>query len=571
MHVHPVFYMMILFLLLPVMANLSSNTFGKDDYTSLLSGLSVADDWKNVIGQNLYRNMIIHNREFANVYNNITFPDIPTSYDYQRSYIGKNKYTSYNLTASVELLLCIDKGLASKCSYTTRLNVDMQSGTAKRIYSVVKYNNERHSLSSWYDNQYSSSSTTMPGSDMLLTPTGLIDTAYKRAIPLSSIETCYNNSNMQDCQVYSNLTYAASVADNNIYPISPQCFINYMKSYANPASNFDFPTVACNNVSYAVYEDPGFIAGGPLVLEIYNVWNDLNVAIAGYNTPTTSSPAVTNIDYLPNSILHEYYLLYKTIDSTYNRSNIANYTDATRILNDTVNQAISKLYRTNNIDPGLDYIVNFTVASTRNVFVHTSTNAARYLAERPFGGEVTKLSNLLGSRLGNVVPQYIKTRQYCLHPEETNFNSTVLLDPLTVYAADVTTGRLSADIGRQWSTNFALLLTSWVVAAAAPPVLYRKGCKELWLSVAFIVCIIIGTVVAPYMSYKDAVSRHLHMNATLTNTDTTAEGYVIVATIRTEYTSKIRTSLKVLGYTLPPFVFIFVASLGYFIDYLVGR
>ena len=552
----------------PVMANLSSSTFGKDDYTKLLSELSVADDWKNVIGQNLYRNTIIRNREFANFFNGVTFPDVPTNYDYQVSYTGSNKYTSYNLTARVEFLLCIDKELASKCSYTTRMNVDMQRDTAKRLYSVVKYNNGKHSLATWYDKHYNTSDTVTPDSNMLLTPTGLIDTIHKKANLISDKAIGFNSSGIQDCKTYSNLTYAASVADNNIYPIGPQCFIDYMKSYANPTSNFNFPSVACNNVSYAVYEDPGFIAGGPLVLEVYNVWKDLSVAIAGYNTPISLSQAITNIDYLPNSVLNEYYLLYKAINETYDRTNITNYNDAEILLRNTVNQAIVNLYKANRVDPGLGFTMNFTIANTRNVFAHASTNAAVYMAASPVVGEVTKISDLLGSKLGSVVPQYVKTRKYCLYQEKISFNSTALMLPLTSYATDVNTGKLDSDVGKQWSTSFAILLTSWVVAAATPSVLFKEGRRQRFLSVIFLLLIIGGAVFWPYVSYVDSVNKHVSVNTTLTNTDITTEGYTIIATMRTEYKSNIKTSLNVLGYVFPPILFVLIFVLGYYILYI---
>src|SRR6476620_9809296 len=133
--------------LLLIAANLSSLTFGQDAYTKMLERLSVGSDWKNIMGQDVYRNMIIYDREFANAFHQVAYPEVPREPDYVFYKNGTRPGgTSYNITSTVEMFICMDKGLSSRCSYMTKISVDdksfdgrqqIYSTTIRNVYSIV--------------------------------------------------------------------------------------------------------------------------------------------------------------------------------------------------------------------------------------------------------------------------------------------------------------------------------------------------------------------------------------------------------------------------------------------------
>lgn len=560
-----------MFPLLFIAVNLSSTSFGGDDHTSMLGRLSVGSDWKNILGQDVYRNMLIYNREFANAFHGVVYPDVPTDPCYKMFIRGQGSRTSYSVTAEAEVFLCTDKGLSSRCSYMTRLSMNNNlKGAARRIYSVVIPNEKAETLSDWYDSGYNrSDGITKGGKNMLLSSTGLIDIMNNKVVSNSGVEEVRNAAHLPDCSSYSDMVYNPSIANDNIYPIGPQCYYlnrtKAMKSYANLASNF-IVTGSCNDASYALYEDPGFVIGGPIVLQMYNVWKDMDIAISGYTLPHEMVP-VKDIDYMSKSALEEYKILYKRIidganvysgnelrtkehvaENMLNSSSFDNYTDAKRVMEDIINKTIYDIYKEKGVDPGISHQLHFSQGRIKQIFVHTSTNAAKYLSENPYAGVPKKVSDIVGRKLGGSVPQYIKTRTYCLLDGDVNIGSGIFasLRKLIDEAPD-----FSADMGKRWMENFALLLTGSVVAAIVPIFIYRSG-RRYTIYSCFLIALVIGAAfTSPIISYNKAAREKLTKKITLWDTDITEEGFVVVSATRVIYNAAIRKTFIAIGVIAP--------------------
>ena len=567
-------------------ANLSLSSFGHDDYTKMLSSLLVADDWKSVIGQNIYRNLIIHNREFSSIYHGLAFPDVPAEPDIKVSSSGTTGFTSFDVSGSAQMFLCIDGYLLSRCSYMTKLNVDSNFvGPANSVFALVARNHAYSTLLDWFTSGYNRSGTASfsPDDDLLLTPTGIIDVIGKDSVATqTSSETDYDtftNAGLPMCSTWSNFTYASSDAQDGFYPISPKCYTYkdpeqqnvtrvYMLAYAQPTSDTSQYARPCKNVSWALYEDPGYIIGGPIVLDIFNVWQDLSVAIGGI----TTVPWTTVIDFMPKSVqiaLHD--LSFAIVDSA-SQMSYATYAEAQQGVSDIITDQLTLYYQRYNISDDITEGYYFRRGPLQTLFVHTSTNAARYLLQDPYVKlDSTSAPNLLGSTLGDQVPEFVRTKKYCL---ASNFSVNVSMDmiqPLTDFMQGFHLDGAHHDLKVGWSNKLGTMMTGWAVAAAAPVVFASR--RTGVFSYVLVGVVAASVIVLPSKDYYDFTKSSIATpnDATLVSTTVAPDGSVVVSLIRTHSAVSLRKRLEITGWVLAGVTFLFVLFLNNVVAYYTRK
>lgn len=564
---------------------LGIDTFGKDDYTQTLMETIADEDWTNRIGNNLYKKMIIYNREFSRIYNNIDYPEVPYTPDFNIILSG-GKSTVYNLNLTSKIILCLDKDLISNCNYIT--SVDVIGDVATAIYSVVIYNQNEHyntQLGEWYLKNYTKTQNISPNDphSFLITPTALIDIPSKE--------------NLINCSQYSNIIYASVASHDSIYPVNPCCYQEH--GYIQSTSSDLYPSFDktfcdktdsgsnddCKNLTHAMYNDPGYIENGPLVLEWYNAYDTLNIIIAGtaFNDFGKLHNLYTNLSInipLYNSSLDILKLTCKNtslvcqnafppIELEYGyctcsvRYFTGNYLEQYYFIS-----ICNELCATNSVSNSYTPIIIFNYNTNHLIFAPISYSSASIIASLVYINPKTNDSAdeavaVLG-QLSDMYSLYLKTKTYCL--SDISFNiPDELKQKLHSYAHNVSTLPEGTDLYNKWLQGFATFLTGCVLGAAAPIACSYKNIiqKRCMFIVSFLLLIGVlaaSTVVSIINLYSVVYASPLTNQSSLAKIDSyiTDNNYTIISITHINYDITLSETLIVVGWTIPPIAFFIV-------------